>query len=59
MRKWADLSEDEKKIITAMKSQEIGPDELIQRMRNSGRMNEEALDDLKKALDDVKDLLVH
>lgn len=42
-----------------MKRQEIGPDELIERMRNSGRMNEEALEDLKKALDDVKDLLVH
>lgn len=59
MRKWKELTEDEKLIITTMKRQEIGPDELLQRMRNSGRMDEQALEGLRKALDDVRDFLVH
>ncbi|ODA38904.1 hypothetical protein [Desulfosporosinus sp. BG] len=59
MRKWEELTEDEKMIITTMQRQEIGPDELLQRMRNSGRMDEQALAGLRKALDDVRDFLVH
>lgn len=59
MRKWEDLSRDEKEIITTMQSQGIGPDELLERMRNSGRMSEEALEGLRKALDDVRQFLVH
>lgn len=59
MRKWEELTNDEKEIITTMKTQGISADELLERMRNSGKMNEEALDGLKKALDDVRDFLVH
>ncbi|SPF40668.1 conserved hypothetical protein [Candidatus Desulfosporosinus infrequens] len=59
MRKWETLTKDEKEIITMMKMQEIGPDELLQRMRNSGKMNEQAIEGLKKALDDVSQFLVH
>ncbi len=59
MREWKDLTKDEKEIISTMKTQNITPDELLQRMRNSGKMNEEAIDGLKKALDDVKPFLVH
>ena len=59
MREWKDLTNDEKEIISTMKTQDITPEELLQRMRNSGRMNEQAIDGLKKALDDVKPFLVH
>lgn len=59
MRKWEDLTRDEKEIINTMKMQGIGPDDLIERMKNSGRMSEEALENLKKALDDVRQFLVH
>ncbi|MDR3583897.1 MAG: hypothetical protein P4L59_01060 [Desulfosporosinus sp.] len=59
MRKWETLTKDEKEIITMMKMQEIGPDELIQRMRNSGKMNEQAIEGLRKALEDVNQFLVH
>jgi len=59
MREWKDLTKDEKDIITTMKTQDVTPEELLQRMRNSGKMNEEALAGLKKALDDVKPFLVH
>lgn len=59
MREWKDLTRDEKEIITAMKMQGITPEELIQRMRNSGRMNEQGIEELKKALEDVRPFLVH
>lgn len=59
MREWKDLTKDEKEIITTMKIQDITPEELLQRMRNSGKMNEEAIEGLKKALEDVKPFLVH
>ncbi|WP_407305597.1 hypothetical protein [Desulfosporosinus sp. SB140] len=59
MREWKDLTKDEKEIITAMKMQGITPEELIQRMRSSGRMDERALEELKKALDDVRPFLLH
>lgn len=59
MREWKDLTKDEKEIITTMKMQDVTPEELIQRMRNSGKMNEQAIEGLKKALDDVKPFLVH
>lgn len=59
MREWKDLTKDEKEIITTMKMQGITPEELIQRMRNSGKMNEEAIEGLKKALEDVKSFFVH
>ena len=59
MRKWEDLTRDEKEIITTMKTQGISPDELIERMRNSGRMSQEAIEGLRKALDDVRPFLVH
>lgn len=59
MREWKDLTKDEKEIITTMKMQDVTPEELLQRMRNSGKMNEEALEGLKKALEDVKPFLVH
>ncbi len=59
MREWKDLTSDEKEIISTMKMQDITPEELLQRMRNSGKMNEEAIEGLKKALDDVKPFLVH
>ena len=59
MRKWEDLTKDEKAIITTMKMQEIGPDELLQRMRNSGKMDEQAIEGLRKALEDVRQFLVH
>jgi len=59
VREWKDLTNDEKEIISTMKTQDITPEELLQRMRNSGRMNEQAIDGLKKALDDVKPFLVH
>ena len=59
MRKWEDLTQDEIAIITSMKMQAIGPDELLERLRNSGRMSEEALEGLRKALEDVREFLVH
>lgn len=59
MREWKDLTKDEREIIEAMKMEGITPEDLIQRMRNSGRMSEEALQELKKALDDVRPFLVH
>lgn len=59
MRKWEDLTKDEKEIIRTMKMQEIGPDELLQRMRNSGKMDEQAIEGLRKALEDVGQFLVH
>jgi hypothetical protein len=59
VREWKDLSKDEKEIITTMKMQAITPEDLIQRMRNSGKMNEQALEGLKKALEDVRPFLVH
>lgn len=59
MREWKDLTSDEKEIISTMKMQDITPEELLQRMRNSGKMNKEAIEGLKKALDDVKPFLVH
>jgi len=59
MRKWEDLTRDEKEIITTMKTQGISPDQLLQRMRSSGRMSEEAIEGLRKALEDVRPFLVH
>ena len=59
MREWKDLTKDEKEIITSMKNQGITPEELIQRMRNSGKMTDQAIEDLKKALEDVKPFFVH
>ncbi|MBC2724015.1 hypothetical protein [Desulfosporosinus sp.] len=59
MRKWEDLTRDEKEIINTMKNQGISPDELLERMRNSGRMSEEAIEGLRKALEDVRPFLVH
>ena len=59
MREWKDLTKDEKEIITTMKMQGVTPEELLQRMRNSGKMNEQAIEGLKKALEDVKPFLVH
>jgi len=59
VREWKDLTKDEKEIITTMKMQNVSPEELIQRMRNSGKMNEQAIEGLKKALEDVKPFLVH
>ena len=59
MRKWEDLTQDEIAIITSMKMQAIGPEELLERLRNSGKMNEEALEGLRKALEDVRQFLVH
>ncbi|EHQ89237.1 hypothetical protein [Desulfosporosinus youngiae] len=59
MRKWEDLTKDEQEIITTMKMQGISPDELIERMRSSGRMSPEAIEGLRKALDDVREFLVH
>ena len=59
MREWKDLTKDEKEIISVMKAEGISPEDLILRMRKSGRMSEEALEGLKKALDDVRPFLVH
>ena len=59
MREWKDLTKDEREIISAMQTQNVTPEELLQRMRNSGRMNEQAIEGLKKALDDVRPFLVH
>ena len=59
MREWKDLTNDEKAIIETMKTQNVTPEELLQRMRNSGKMNEQAMEGLKKALEDVKPFLVH
>lgn len=59
MREWKDLTKDEKEIITSMKMQGITPEELLQRMRNSGRLDEQAIEGLKKALEDVKPFFVH
>ncbi|HZK83103.1 MAG TPA: hypothetical protein VFC58_00195 [Desulfosporosinus sp.] len=59
MREWKDLTKDEKEIISTMKMQDLTPDELLQRMRDSGRMNDEAIEGLRKALEDVKPFLVH
>lgn len=59
MRTWKDLTKDEKQIIETMKVQDITPEELLLRMRNSGKMSEEAIEGLEKALEDVKPFLVH
>ena len=59
MREWKDLTRDEKEIISTMKMQGITPEELLQRMRDSGKMNEQAIEGLRKALEDVKPFLVH
>jgi len=59
VREWKDLTNDEKAIIETMKTQNVTPEELLQRMRNSGKMNEQAMEGLKKALEDVKPFLVH
>lgn len=59
MREWKDLTKDEKEIISTMKMQDVTPEELLQRMRNSGKMSEQAIEGLKKALEDVKPFLVH
>ena len=59
MREWKDLTKDEKQIISTMKMQDITPEELLQRMRNTGKMDEQAIEGLKKALEDVKPFLVH
>jgi hypothetical protein len=59
LREWKDLTNDEKEIISTMKTQDITPEELLQRMRNSGKMNEQAIEGLKRALDDVKPFLLH
>ena len=59
MREWKDLTKDEREIISTMKTQNVTPEELLLRMRNSGKMNEQAIEGLKKALDDVKPFLVH
>jgi uncharacterized protein YihD (DUF1040 family) len=59
VREWKDLTKDEQEIISTMKMQDITPEELIQRMRNSGKMNEQAIEGLKKALEDVKPFLLH
>jgi len=59
LREWKDLTNDEKEIISTMKTQDITPEDLLQRMRNSGKMNEQAIEGLKRALDDVKPFLVH
>lgn len=59
MRAWKDLTKDEQEIVTTMKMQGITPDELLQRMRNSGKMNEEAIEGLRKALEDVKAFFTH
>lgn len=59
MREWKDLTKDEKEIITTMKTQGVTPEELIERMRNSGKMSDQAIEGLKKALEDVKPFLVH
>jgi len=59
VREWKELTKDEQAIITTMQTQNITPDELLDRMRKSGKMNEQALEGLKKALDDVKPFLVH
>ncbi|HZK56609.1 MAG TPA: hypothetical protein VFC84_20835 [Desulfosporosinus sp.] len=59
MREWKDLTEDEKDIVSTMKTQNLTPEELIQRMRKSGKMDEQAIAGLEKALEDVKPFLVH
>jgi hypothetical protein len=59
MREWKDLTKDEKMIISTMREQNISPEELLFRMRKSGKMSEQAIEDLKKALDDVRTFLVH
>lgn len=59
MREWKDLTKDEKEIITTMQMQGITPEELLRRMRNSGKMSEQAMEGLKKALDEVRPFLLH
>lgn len=59
MREWKDLTKDEKDIISTMKNQDITPEELLQRMRKSGKMSDQAIEGLEKALEDVKPFLVH
>ncbi|AFM39337.1 hypothetical protein Desaci_0265 [Desulfosporosinus acidiphilus SJ4] len=59
MREWKDLTKDEKEIVSAMRMEGITPEDLIQRMRNSGRMNEQAIEELKKALEEVRPFLMH
>jgi len=59
VREWKDLTEDEKDIVSTMKTQNLTPEELIQRMRKSGKMDEQAIAGLEKALEDVKPFLVH
>jgi aminoglycoside phosphotransferase family enzyme len=59
VREWKDLTKDEKEIINAMKMEGITPEDLISRMRNSGRMSEQAIEELRKALEEVRPFLVH
>jgi histone H3/H4 len=59
VREWKDLTKDEKEIIDAMKMEGITPEDLILRMRNSGRMSEQAIEELRKALEEVRPFLVH
>lgn len=59
MREWKDLTNDEKEIITTMKRQGVTPEELVERMRNSGKMSDQAIEGLRKALEDVKPFFVH
>ena len=59
VREWKDLTKDEKDIISTMKNQDITPEELLQRMRKSGKMSDQAIEGLEKALEDVKPFLVH
>ncbi|HBP66627.1 MAG TPA: hypothetical protein DD730_20785 [Desulfosporosinus sp.] len=59
MREWKDLTKDEQDIVSTMKTQNLTPEELIQRMRKSGKMDEQAIEGLEKALEEVKPFLVH
>lgn len=59
MRVWKDLTKDEQDIVSTMKTQNLTPEELIQRMRKSGKMDEQAIEGLEKALEEVKPFLVH
>ena len=59
MREWKDLTKEEKEIITTMQVQGITAEDLLERMRNSGKMNEQAIEGLRKALEDVKPFLFH
>jgi hypothetical protein len=59
VREWKDLTKDEQDIVSTMKTQNLTPEELIQRMRKSGKMDEQAIEGLEKALEEVKPFLVH